>query len=549
MPASSSRISPAGAAPAAIRRMTSRWLSKQPRAPTLSQPPRSAGLRPATTATDGCPSDSPIRRSSPSRPRRRSSLSGRLMTWTRPKAARSLSPTAASTPSLPARKPSAPAPWRPSRPEPLASRGVARPPSEGAMTAGFIFATGVENSNPRVGDRRVDQMAASRFYDRWEEDFALVRETGCKFLRYGPPLHTAWLGEGRYDWGFADQTFAELRRHRTVPIVDLCHFGVPDWIGDFQNPDFPELFADYAYAFAERFPWVQLYTPVNEMFICATFSARLGWWNERLRGDGPFVTAVKHLVRANVLAMHAILEVRPDALFIQSESSEYFHAAAPKAIRAAETLNQQRFITLDLNYGHRVDSTVYEFLLDNGMTRDEYHFFLDNHVRRRCVMGTDYYWTNEHRTYEDGRSEPSGEIFGYSEITRQYHERYRLPVMHTETNHVQGEGGQEAVQWLRKEWANLLRLRNVGIPVLGFTWYSITDQVDWDTALREDNGRVHPVGLYDLDRRVRPVGEAYRQLIRDWSSVLPAQSEALVLPVDMPGTREPWDRRRGRARG
>ena len=65
-----------------------------------------------------------------------------------------------------------------------------------------------------------------------------------------------------------------------MPIVDLCHFGVPDWIGNFQNPDFPKLFADYARAFAERFPWVQLYTPVNEMFICAHVLGRL-WLVER----------------------------------------------------------------------------------------------------------------------------------------------------------------------------------------------------------------------------------------------------------------------------
>ena len=38
-------------------------------------------------------------------------------------------------------------------------------------------------------------------------------------------------------------TFAELKRLNVIPIVDLCHFGVPDWIGNFQNPDFPELFA------------------------------------------------------------------------------------------------------------------------------------------------------------------------------------------------------------------------------------------------------------------------------------------------------------------
>ena len=31
--------------------------------------------------------------------------------------------------------------------------------------------------------------------------------------------------------------------------------------------------------------------------------------------------------------MQAILEVRPDAIFIQSESSEYFHAENPAAIK------------------------------------------------------------------------------------------------------------------------------------------------------------------------------------------------------------------------
>ncbi|HVG49124.1 MAG TPA: family 1 glycosylhydrolase, partial [Rubellimicrobium sp.] len=355
-----------------------------------------------------------------------------------------------------------------------------------------------------------------------------------RFLRYGPPIHRTWLGPGRYDWEFADLTFAELRRLKIMPIVDLCHFGVPDWIGNFQNPDFPALFETYARDFAARFPWVQLYTPVNEMFICAQFSGRWGWWNEQMTSDRGFVTALKHLVKANVLAMRAILEVRPDALFIQSESSEYFHASSPSSISLAENYNQQRFLSLDLNYGQRVNSDMYEFLLDNGMTRAEYHFFLENRLKRHCVMGTDYYVTNEHRVFANGIIEASGEVFGYDEITRQYHERYQMPVMHTETNLIEGPTGQEAVDWLWKEWANVLRIRNIGIPILGFTWYSITDQVDWDTALREDNGHVNALGLFDLDRNIRRVGECYKQLIQDWSSVLPAMSHALVLPLDMP---------------
>ena len=48
------------------------------------------------------------------------------------------------------------------------------------------------------------------------------------------------------------------------------------------------------------------------------------------------------------------------------------------------------------------------------------------------------------------------------------------------------------------------------------TWYSLVDQVDWDTALREDNGRVNALGLFDLDRNIRPVGRAYQSLIRQW---------------------------------
>ncbi len=175
-------------------------------------------------------------------------------------------------------------------------------------------------------------------------------------------------------------------------------------------------------------------------------------------------------------------------------------------------MNSRRFLSLDLNYGRRVDSEMYEYLMDNGMTREEYHFFLNHRLKQHCILGNDYYMTNEHRVYADGHTESSGEVFGYSEITRQYYNRYRLPVMHTETNLREGPNGDEAVHWLWKEWANVLRIRNVGIPTVGFTWYSLTDQVDWDTALREQNGNVNPLGLYDLDRKIRNVGTRLQEI-------------------------------------
>lgn len=404
------------------------------------------------------------------------------------------------------------------------------------MAEMFMFATGVENSSPTIngGRVRVDEMQSCGHYKQWRLDFDKVEELGIHFLRYGIPLHRVYLGPERFDWEFSDMVFAELRRRRIVCIADLCHFGLSDWIGTFQNPDFPQLFAQYASAFARRFPWIQLYTPVNEMYICALFSARYGWWNEQLATERAFVTALKHIVKANVLAMHAILNERPNAIFIQSEASEYFHAIDPKAIRPAEIRNAERFLSLDLNYGRRVSSEMYEFLLDNGMTREEYHFFLHHNLKHHCIMGNDYYVTNEHRVLPDGEMYNSGEIFGYSEITRQYYQRYKIPVMHTETNFSEGANGTEAVDWLWKEWANVLRVRNDGIPIVGFTWYSLTDQMDWDTALRERNSRVNPLGLFDLKREIRAVGTAYKKLIADWREVLPTHSVCLSVPIEWP---------------
>ncbi len=393
----------------------------------------------------------------------------------------------------------------------------------------FMFSTGIENSYPTIllpdgSTKRIDELEKTNHYQRWEEDFGLVKQLGIEFLRYGPPYYKTHLGPGRYDWAFSDETFNRLRELHITPIVDLCHFGVPDWLGNFQNPDFPEYFAEYAGAFARRFPDLQLYTPINEIFITAMFSAQYGWWNERLHSDETFVTALKHLCKANILAMREILKVQPEATFIQSESSEYFHAMDPNAVQLARFLNQKRFLSLDLTYGYPINVTMYEYLMKNGMSKEEYFWFPANQVKARCVMGNDYYVTNEHLVFPDGHTQAAGEIFGYYVITHQYYKRYKLPIMHTETN-IKMPACKE---WLLKQWANVHRLKHDGIPIIGFTWYSLLHQVDWDSALRNDAGNINELGLFDLNRNIMPVGEAYMTLIENWKEILNEESFGLT---------------------
>ena len=382
----------------------------------------------------------------------------------------------------------------------------------------FMFATGIECSNPTIDNGRIrrDLLDECGHYERWAEDMALTRDLGLRVLRYGLPIHRVFLGPGKYDWDFADLVMNEMRRLDIVPILDLLHFGLPDWIGDFQNPDLPLLFAGYCGAVAQRYPWVRYYTPVNEIFVTAKMSAKEGAWNEQLKSDAGFVTAIKHCVAASILGTQAIAARRPDCVIVQSESAEYIHEA--KASPSFETVlaNKQRFISLDLLYAHVPDADTLLYLMDNGLTRAEFDWFMAGEPPGYQVMGNDYYGRNEHILKPDGTMCPAEDVWGWYQITKQYFRRYNKPVMHTETNVFDADA---APNWLWKQWINVLQMRDDGVPVLGFTWYSLIDQIDWDTGLTQKNDRVNACGLYDLERKPRPVADAYRELLDEFGQI------------------------------
>jgi beta-glucosidase/6-phospho-beta-glucosidase/beta-galactosidase len=391
----------------------------------------------------------------------------------------------------------------------------------------FMFAVGIECSNPVIENGvRVDQLELTGHYELWKKDLRLVRELGLRYLRYGPPIHRIFKGPRDYDWEWLDPVMAEMQRLGIRPIIDLVHFGLPDWLGTFQNPDWPMYVAEYARAFAQRYPWVRFYTPVNEIFVTAQFSGAFGWWNERLMSDTAFVTNLKHSVKAALLSMRAILEDRPDAIFIFSESTEYVHPGSPAMVQKAMFMNERRFLSLDLLFGHDVSATMYQYLLHSGMTQEEYLWYRDqSDLRSHCIMGTDYYITNEHVIHDDGTTIGAGDVYGYYVITRQYFDRYRLPVMHTETNRV----STFAVEWLWKEWMNLLRLREDGVPIIGFTWYGLVDMREWDTALTKIQGHVNKVGLYTMERNERKVAREYRRLVESFSHLPISSSKFPIL--------------------
>jgi hypothetical protein len=377
------------------------------------------------------------------------------------------------------------------------------------LDEGFALCTGIECSTPTIeGGVRMDELEKTGHYQRFDQDIRMVSELGVRFLRYGIPFHQVCDDPGAYDWAFTDRALDACRRHGVTPIVDLMHFGVPDWLGNYQNRELPDVFGAYARAFAERFPWVRYYTLVNEPFVTANFSARLGYWNERQQTPEAFTRAMLNIGRCIVQAHNEVRQLRPDGIFIQSDSCEYAHAVHPSTVAEAAFQNELRFIAYELAYGRTLPGVVADYLLRAGAGRDELRWFEANGSDMGCIAGNDYYAACERELAADGRTLECGERFGYYFLAKQYHERLGVPIMHTETN-----AGEDAVDWLRRQWTSALRLKNEGFPIRGFTWYGFVNHVDWDSCLREDNGRENACGLVSLARVPNATYAAYREII------------------------------------
>ena len=246
----------------------------------------------------------------------------------------------------------------------------------------FMFATGIENSNPTIdgGRIRVDQMEKCGHYERWREDFDLRRGARHPLpaLRPAAPPHLARrraATTGTSPTRPSPSCGAATSCRSSISAISACRTGS----ATSRTRTSPRCSPHYARAFAERFPWVQLYTPVNEMFICAAFSGALRLVERAARRPTAASSPRSSTsCKANVLAMEAILEVaaRRDLHPERVAPSTSTPTTRPRS-GPAEILNARALPVASTSTTAGASTReMYEYLLDNGMTREEYHFFL-----------------------------------------------------------------------------------------------------------------------------------------------------------------------------
>ncbi len=380
----------------------------------------------------------------------------------------------------------------------------------------FVWASGEECSDPRVVHEgrvvRVDELESTGHLARMDTDLAQASGLGIGAWRYGMPWRRTETAPGEYDWTLWDRALAACDRHGLTPIVDLCHFGLPDHYGGFCDPAWVDGFVKYVERFLERYPEPRWFTPVNEPTAAAAESALFGAWNDRLSSLGDFAVALSHCVLADLEAFERIRADR-DAWNVTAEVFVVPIVKDESRSEEADGFAAHARAAWDLRLGHPLHPRVEPAFdaVDPGVrTRIE---ALAGHDR--LIAGHDFYPTSAIAYGPAGQptAEPtiSERADAYEAAARSFHERYGIPFWVAETSNL-GLPIAHGPVWLRAMADRLARLRADGLPARGLCWYSRGDQHDWDTTLTEPIHSVTAVGLFDIDRGERPVAEAFRLL-------------------------------------
>ena len=374
---------------------------------------------------------------------------------------------------------------------------------------------GVECSIVRVGDDYRDEVVETG-HNRRLADLDAIASLGIRTIRY-PVLWEAVspASPEHCDWRFADERLGRLRELGIRPIAGLLHHGSGPRYTSMSDPGFPQGLARHAENVARRFPWLEMFTPVNEPLTTARFSGLYGHWYPHKHDVGSFLRCLVNECLGTLLAMRAIRRVIPHAQLVQTEDlGKVF--STPRLAYQARYENQRRWLSLDLLCG-RVgkEHPWYASFLRHGITAAELAQFRDGEAKPD-IIGINYYATSERyldealQLYPEcfrGRNTrehyadveavrvnlPAADLGAKARLMEAW-ERYGLPLALTEVHH--GSTREEQLRWLAEVWDSATQLRDDGVDLRAVTAWSLLGAVDWNTLLTKRLGFYEP-GAFD----------------------------------------------------
>ena len=372
---------------------------------------------------------------------------------------------------------------------------------------------GLECTVNRVGDSYVDQSRLNGHHDR-PDDLEMFAALGLTAIRY-PILweRVAPDDPEAPDWRWCDERLGRLRELGIRPIAGLVHHGSGPRHTHLLADDFAAKLGRYAGEVAERYPWIEDWTPINEPLTTARFSALYGHWYPHARDETAFWRALVNQVDGTREAMRAVRRVNPAARLIQVDDLGRTYATTRLAEQAAFD-NLRRWAGWDLLFGRVTHGHPLWQRLDRIGLGDRLRAIADDPCPP-SVVGVNHYLTSDrfldHRLqrYPPHTHGGNGRT-AYADIEavrvldpppaglggalREAWGRYGVSVAVTELHN--GSTREEQLRWAAEGWDTALTLRNEGVDVVAVTAWALLGSHGWDTLLT-GAGSYEP-GVFDV---------------------------------------------------
>ncbi|MEJ1231157.1 MAG: hypothetical protein WDM88_11755 [Galbitalea sp.] len=179
----------------------------------------------------------------------------------------------------------------------------------------------------------------------------------------------------------------------------------PTWLaGSFADPEYPEVVAQFAGAFAARYRGiVDHITPLNEPLTTASFCGLRGVWPPALTGWDGWTTVTLGIVFGISRTIEAVRAANPNAVIVHVEAATIYQTSAGDLKEHATELSAVGMLPLDLLLG-RVDTSheMYDWLLENGAPSERLASLVVD-VPEIDLLGVNYYPDLSPRTPDSSR--------------------------------------------------------------------------------------------------------------------------------------------------
>lgn len=369
-------------------------------------------------------------------------------------------------------------------------------------------------------------------YHRYKEDVALMKKVGMNSYRFSVSWCRVMPEKGKVNpkgIEFYKNLISELRQAGIEPLVTLYHWDLPVWVqkeGGWKSEKIVSYYLEYVKTVIDALSdEVTYWMTFNEPQVFIMLAHVLGKYAPFKHQVFTFKNHLRHMLLAHGKAVALIRQraKKPPKIGIAMAATTYVpQDERPESIEYARKQSFEGVVGTGSN-------SLYMDPIVLGRATSMLEKKLSVEDLKIISAPIDFIGVN---VYEPINKEENGEkkrtMLGWVIdgrclywTVRHYYERYKLPILVTENgmanpDRVENDGKVHDTvrqEFLKEFLSNLKRAADEGIPVLGYQYWSVMDNMEWCEGYAPRFGLIH-IDYRTQKRTLKDSAYTYAEIIR-----------------------------------